>query len=149
MPIVMQPVSNWKKGDKALFEHKQVTITDVEDGHVWSVSDGMFSTSGNNLTNRLFPLSDKGLEIAKTYEDWYNSLYKLAETMNLNWPDISGHTDDMFEESMRMLIGNGGETSEGLSGSLLKAAEFFAATIAKINFVKNLTVDGIQIFIRR
>jgi hypothetical protein len=92
----------WKVGDKAFFEHQEVTIHDVEpDGRVHGVSDGSFITGSFRLNERLFPVTDGGRKIVNFFHSQYEALHKMPGNRLFNWPDLSHAIDGKFTETMR------------------------------------------------
>jgi len=134
----------WKVGDKAFFEHQEVTIHDVEpDGRVHGVSDGSFITGSFRLNERLFPVTDGGRKIVNFFHSQYEALHKMPGNRLFNWPDLAGAIDSKFTETMRKYHA-GDET--GVLRDLMFAGVFFARVRAYAIEATTIVVDGIRLF---
>jgi hypothetical protein len=101
MPLDTQQGINWKVGDKAFYEHKEVTIREIEDGRVYCVTDGMFMTSGSRINEHLFPITEGGKKIVDFFHEQYEALHEMPGENMFNWPDLARDINERFDETMR------------------------------------------------
>lgn len=87
----MQAAPSWKVGDWAVFDRKIVQIMEDRGGGSIDVSDGSFRTSGNNLVDRLRPLTLQSKAAAEWFDWHYRELDKIRGARGFNHPDISSH----------------------------------------------------------
>ena len=147
MPSVTQQEINWKVGDKAFFEHKEVTIRDVEpNGRVHGVTDGMFITGGYHFNDRLFPVTEGGQKIVDFFQSEYEALVEMPGENLFNWPDLAAEINERFDETMRSY--HAGNTAE-VDCSLLRAGLFFRQIRLYTAEVLAIKIGRLSLFGRR
>jgi hypothetical protein len=139
MSTATPPLSKWRRGDKALFEHRLVTISDIRDGVVCRVTDGVISSgggSGGGFNDRgLFPVSHEGLRIAEFYEQHERKLRNGPGDHLLNWPELAKEINTRFNENMVRLYVDGWHKAEI---HMMAATEFFRDIEIKVDFVLSI-----------
>lgn len=75
-----------KTGDWCFYEYK-LSQVEVEMGRVLRASDGMFSTSGQDLSGECRPLTLRNANLSQHAQYWSSRLHKEGHG-GLNYPDI-------------------------------------------------------------
>lgn len=83
----MVGVAGMKVGDWVYCEFELGQIKRMEDGRITEFTDGAFSHSSFNLTDRCFPLSIGIKLISDEYACWSTRLHREGSNV-LNYPDI-------------------------------------------------------------
>ena len=89
---------NWKAGDKCLYDFNEGEILKVEDGNVYCVHHSCFEVSGN-LTDRCFPVTEKGRVISNLFAEKYGRLHDLLPGQ-ANFPDFNRHAVSKWCQAM-------------------------------------------------
>lgn len=139
-PFAIKP-SAYKVDDWALHDHKIVVIKKIEEGRVTEVSTGYISTSGYDLSSRLFPFNLKGKLISEEFEQAYKDIHDAGVYMNLNFPDISNMISSKWVQAMRQQ-----DNSEYVMGVYNDLKSFVLGFKDSIRVAKSMTVQGVKLF---
>ena len=85
---------NWKTGDWCFHEFKLCQIV-VEGAKVQEASDGMFRTSGHDLSYACRPLTLANANLSQHAEHWSEKLHREGHG-GLNYPDIHRKMVDLW-----------------------------------------------------
>lgn len=130
----------WKVDDWCFCEYKLQQIMEVdENGDVRDVSDGNFRHSGY-LTDRCYPVDMKVKRISEHVSYWRDKFHKLNHN-SLNMPDINRALVDKWCEMC-----DNREDLEKWKELGANLDDFCEKIVAKVNGVKDDTVEGVMIF---
>jgi len=133
---------SWKTGDWCFFEWKLGQIKETKNNGVTEFSDGMFSTSGHGLHDRMFPLTMRNKIISDTFESYSSDIHAKG-ARNLNFPDIHRKLVDLWVEAMESK-----ETKEEVELRKVydKTRKFFDGIMSECQELKYKEVEGIPLF---
>ena len=80
--------TKYKVGDWCFCEFKLQQIKGMDGDRITCVTDGFFSHSGHDLSDRCFPLEMKVKTSSEEIETWYKSIRDAAGNFNINYPEI-------------------------------------------------------------
>lgn len=143
MPIATQQEFEWKVGDKAFYEHKEVTIDRIADDCVREVNDGRSITSGHRFNEHIFPVTEGGRAIVDWFHEQYEALCQMPGNRLLNWPRLAAVINNKFVEAMRHFHAKNLAESRF---SLVNAAMFFNTVKDLVASVTEVELEGIKIF---
>lgn len=132
-------VLKFQKGDWCFCEFKLQQVQETTDNRITSVSDGSFSLSSNDLSDRCFPLELDVKRISDSVSYWSEEFHKIK--VNINHPDLN-----------RELISRWVEMCEHRKDAdtlkmLYKRLDQFGQSI--VNRVRDLTyeeIEGVRLF---
>jgi hypothetical protein len=133
-------VPMFKQGDWCFCEFKLQQIKQMEGNCITSVSDGNFSHSSSDLSDRCYPLEMKYKLISDNVTYWYKKLFDLRNN-SLNYPDINRKLISSWCDMC-----DNPDNHEKLSVQYVKLADFCKAIISRIDTSRNEYVDGVKIF---
>jgi hypothetical protein len=131
----------WKVGDWCLFEHEVQQIKEMEGERVTSVSDGSFSLSGRDLTDRCWPMSLAGKRAADYFEHESSALHREGGVVN--WPDLARAICERFDAAMAVI-----DDEKRLDAVYKSAAEFFKEIRERVREQQQTVVGGVRLFVR-
>ena len=135
-------MKNFKVGDWVFCEFKLQQIKRIEKHNVKEVSDGHFSHSGYDLTNRCFHLDMKIKLYSDSVRYWSNQIHS-TNNLNLNYPDINRYFIDLWVD----LCEN--KDDDEIVKELYDKLEGFTRKIMnKSKDLKSEMVNGVHLFIR-
>ena len=127
----------WKDGDWCFFEFKLCQIV-VKDGKVQEASDGMFRTSGHDLSYACRPLTLRNANLTQHAEHWSDKLHKEGHG-GLNYPDIHRKLVELWCASC--------DSQEGDLVACEAVGEFARKVLAAIKNTK--AIDGVPLLRQR
>lgn len=132
--------AKFKTGDWCFCEFKLQQILETEENRVTEVSDGSFRMSGNNLSDRCFPLDLKIKKVSDYVSYWSDRFHKLNNN-SLNYPDLNRELIQRWAEMCENI------NDEKVVTELYKRLETFGSSIVnKINELKYESVEGVLLF---
>ena len=130
----------FKKGDWCFCEFKLQQIQETQDNRITCVSDGMFSLSSNDLSNKCFPLDMKIKQISDTVDYWSNAFHNLNNN-SLNYPDLNRALISKWIEMCE------NKENENLLKELyLQLNKFGKDVTTKVKNLSYEEIDGINLF---
>lgn len=130
--------SRWKDGDWCFYEFKLCQIV-VKDGKVKEATDGMFRTSGQDLSYGCAPLSLHAANLTQHAQHWSDRLHKEGPS-GLNYPDIHRKLADLW---MDACIATERDEQKEKGEAISKFAQAVLASVKNVG-----EVDGIPLFRR-
>lgn len=132
--------AKFKTGDWCFCEFELQQILETEENRVTEVSDGSFRMSGNNLSDRCFPLDLKIKRVSDYVSYWSDRFHKLNSN-SLNYPDLNRELIQRWAEMCENI------NDEKVVTELYKRLETFGNSIVnKINELKYESVEGVRLF---
>lgn len=146
MPTLQATRTEFKVGDPALYDFKEVTVEEVYKGSPTSVRDAYFSY-GIGRSN-VFPVTEEGQKIASFFKGHYDYLHMIdGEGAGIfNWPDIAGHLQQRFDRAMFALMKG---DRLGANREMNTTREFVSLAADCHNRAKSLCADGVYVIGRR
>lgn len=123
------------------FELKQIKST--EDDRITCVTDGFFSHSGHDLSDRCYPIEMKIKISSDEIKTWYRHIRNEAGNANINYPDINNKLIELWIDLCENRYDD-----ERYNISWEKVQAFGNALQKKLRDMKYEEVDGIQILRR-
>jgi hypothetical protein len=129
---------NWKVGDKCLYDFEEGEILETDnDGNVHQVRHSCFVISGN-LTDRCFPLTEKGHEISDFFAEQYRRLHNTVPAQ-ANFPDFNRYAVGKWCEAMKDF-----NAADAICQDF---REWCARVIATFNSIKLIYINGVRMMI--
>ena len=130
-----------KVGDWIIFEYGIVQIKEVENGRVTDVSDGSFSTSGRDLSDRCYPLTLSNKNAAD-YVESYSARVHREGGPGLNYPDLHGKAVQLAHGIMSLPESD----IEGRKKAYEAVSNFYRTLFDTLRDSKRLSVEGVSLF---
>jgi hypothetical protein len=130
-----------KIGDKIYFEFKEHTIEQMDlNGIIKSVSDGYFSTHGNTLNRRCFPVNSNIKRISDRILSNYEIIRDAQGCLNLNFPYIHNKYVEYWVNALL-------EEDEQQKNTILATADVFTELLLDaIRKAKKTDIFGVYLF---
>lgn len=132
--------TKFKEGDWCFCEYKLQKIMEIKDGRITQVNDSTLTMSGNNLSDRCYPLDLKIKMCSDLVEYWSRKFHELNRK-NINYPDLNRELVRRWVEMCDNV--NDANVFSNLHISLIR---FGNDVIENINEAMNKKVDGIPLF---
>lgn len=129
----------WKNGDWCFYEFKLCQIV-VKDGKVKEATDGMFHTSGQDLSYGCTPLTLNAANLTQHAQYWSDRLHKEGHP-GLNYPDIHRKLAELWMDACRATDKDEQKTK---GEAISKFAEAVLAAVKNAG-----EVDGVPLLRRR
>jgi hypothetical protein len=130
----------FKQYDWCFCEFKLQQIKEMKDNCVTEVSDGNFSHSSSDLSDRCYPLEMKYKQISDEVAYWSKKLHELNHN-SLNYPDIHRALVERWCEMC-----DNADDLDKLPNLYNKLADFCNAIIRKVQDIRSEYLDGVRIF---
>jgi len=135
-------MKNFKVNDWCFCEFKLQQILSMKDGKVTEVSDGAFRMSGNDLTDRCYPVDMKIKQCSDTVAYWSHKLHELKHN-SLNHPDLNRELISRWVEICENI--NDGQATKILYEKL---DSFGRAVVSRVQDLKYEEIEGVRLFTR-
>lgn len=133
---------NFTGGDWCFCEFKLQQIQKMDGERITSVSDGYISLSGNDLSDKCFPLDMNFKTISDEFFYWHRKFHDLQNTA-LNYPDLHRELVSRWIE-----VCNRKDEEDFINESFSKLSNFYNEVINKVSELQNISVDGVSIFVK-
>ena len=131
---------NFKVGDWCFCEFKLQQITDMTEGRITEVSDGIFILYSFDLSDRCFPLEMDIKRISDDVAYWSRKFHDLQNSA-LNHPDLNRRLVSLWVKMCKNK--DDVEELERWSGVL---SAFGNTVVEKVRGAGSIEIDGIPLF---
>ena len=131
---------NFKVGDWCFCEFKLQQITDMTEGRITEVSDGIFILYSFDLSDRCFPLEMDIKRISDDVAYWSRKFHDLQNSA-LNHPDLNRRLGSLWVKMCKNK--DDVEELERWSGVL---SAFGNMVVEKVRGAGSIEIDGIPLF---
>jgi len=132
----------FKEGDWCFCEFKLQQIKKMQDDKVREVSDGYFSLTSSDLSDRSYPIETKYKLISDEVRHWCDEFHEL-DNYGLNYPDIHRKLIEMWCEMCE-----NADNHDKLQKLYDKLAKFGNAIVKKVKDLSFERIDGVRLFRR-
>lgn len=136
----LKSVPMFRQNDWCFCEFKLQQIKEMTGDKVTQVSDGYFSHSGSDLTDRCYPLEMRYKLISEEVSHWSRKIHDLNNN-SLNHPDINRALIEKWCDMCDNVDDN-----EKLQQQYNSLADFCRAIISKVQDARSVFVDDVRIF---
>jgi hypothetical protein len=129
----------FKKGDWCFCEFKLQQIVRVDESRITEVSDGNFSLSSYDLSDKCYPLDLSVKRISDTVAYFSDELHKTK--LNLNFPDLNREWVRRWCEMCDVR-----KDTEKLRKMYKDLEDFYTAILGRVTTLKTEEVSGVRLF---
>ena len=130
----------FKKGDWCFCEFTLKQIMDTEENRITSVSDGMFTMGGNDISDRCFPLNMQIKRCSDSVAYWSKMFHELNHN-SINHPDLNRELIRRWVEICENV-----KDDKVVSTLIDKLSQFGNNVVSKIRGLKYDEVEGVRLF---